>query len=116
MGIGGAMQTLGWAKRSSFLYDVPGYDRLPDPALKELHARQFLHQLVEYLDVEPGAMTLDADGCEVIAVTAFLPIGLFNWLVAFDVDGDADLETQDEDEGAACEDEGAQCDDEGVRI
>ena len=91
---------------------------MPGPALKELHARQFLHQLVEYLHVEPGAITLDADGCmgEVIPVTAFLPVGLFNWLVAFDVDGDADLETQDEDEGGDCEDEGAQCDDEGVQI
>jgi hypothetical protein len=109
------MQTLNWAKRSSFEYDVPNYDRLPEPALKELHARQFLHQLVEYLDVEPETITLDADGCEVVPVTAFLPTGLFNWLVAFDVDGDADLETQDEGEGATCEDEGAQCDNEGAQ-
>jgi hypothetical protein len=116
MGIGGAMQTLGWAKRSSFEYDVPNYDRLPDPALKELHARQFLHQLVEYFHVEPETATVDDDGCEVIPVIAFLPVSLFNWLVTFDVDGDADLETQDEDEGATCEDEGAQCDDEGVQI
>jgi hypothetical protein len=30
------------------------------------------------------------------------------------LNGDADLEPECEDEGAACEDEGAQCDDEGA--
>ena len=49
-------------------------------------------------------------GIEFIETMTFIPLWLLERLIEFDADGDPDLETQCEDEGAACEDEGAQCD------